>query len=141
MSETIRVMVVDDHPIVREGLRLMLAPSDDLLFVGDAADGEAALQLIAEVQPDVVLLDMRMPGMDGLSDSIHSRSPMRAGYWQWLRPKLRRLPWLLDEHTPWDGRRPSLALCRRTQRAWSFCAPISAASGCWTCWWAIRLGF
>lgn len=66
MSKTIRVMVVDDHPIVREGLRLMLATSDDLLLVGDAAEGTTALQLIAEEQPDVVLLDLRMPGMDGL---------------------------------------------------------------------------
>jgi len=66
MSKTIRVMVIDDHPIVREGLRLMLATSDDLLLVGDTADGRAALQLITEMQPDVVLLDMRMPGMDGL---------------------------------------------------------------------------
>jgi len=66
MSKTIRVMVIDDHPIVREGLRFMLATSDDLLLVGDAAGGGAALQLITEVQPDVVLLDMRMPGMDGL---------------------------------------------------------------------------
>ena len=66
MSKTIRVMVVDDHPIVREGLRLMLATSSDLLLVSDAADGATALQRIAEVQPDVVLLDLRMPGMDGL---------------------------------------------------------------------------
>lgn len=66
MNSTIRVMIVDDHPIVREGLRLMLATSDDLLLVGDAADGPAALQVIAEMQPDVVLLDMRMPGMSGL---------------------------------------------------------------------------
>lgn len=66
MSKTIRVMVVDDHPIVREGLRLMLTTSSDLLLVGDAAEGTTALQLIAEVQPDVVLLDMRMPGMGGL---------------------------------------------------------------------------
>lgn len=66
MSKAIRVMVVDDHPIVREGLRLMLATSDDLLLVGDAADGATALQLIAEVQPDVVLLDLCLPGIDGL---------------------------------------------------------------------------
>lgn len=66
MSNTIRVMVVDDHPIVREGLRLMLATSDDLALVGDAADGSTALQIIAELQPDVVLLDMRMPGIGGL---------------------------------------------------------------------------
>lgn len=66
MSEIIRVVVVDDHPIVREGIRLMLATSDDLALVGDAADGAAALQTIEELQPDVVLLDMRLPGMSGL---------------------------------------------------------------------------
>lgn len=66
MSRTIRVVTVDDHPIVREGLRLMLATSDDLEVVGDAADGPSALTLIEEVQPDVVLLDLRMPRMDGI---------------------------------------------------------------------------
>lgn len=66
MSETIRVVVVDDHPIVREGLRLMLATSDDLALVGEAANGATALQIVNDVQPDVVLLDMRMPGMSGL---------------------------------------------------------------------------
>ena len=71
MSPTIRVMTVDDHPLIREGLRLMLASSDDLLFVGDAADGETALQRIEETQPDVVLLDIRMPGMDGLEVLAH----------------------------------------------------------------------
>src|SRR5260370_24383953 len=70
----IRVLGVDDHPIVREGLRLMLATSDDLVLVGDAANGTAALQLIGEVQPDVVLLDVRMPGMNGLEVLKHIRS-------------------------------------------------------------------
>jgi len=77
MSQTIRVMVVDDHPIVREGLRLMLATSSDLLLVGDAADGETALQLLAEAQPDVVLLDLRLPGMDGLEVLAQIRAGWR----------------------------------------------------------------
>jgi NarL family two-component system response regulator YdfI len=77
MSKPIRVMVVDDHPIVREGLRLMLASSDDLQLVGAAANGETALQLIAAVQPDVVLLDMRMPGMDGLKVLAQIRANWR----------------------------------------------------------------
>jgi NarL family two-component system response regulator YdfI len=66
MKTMIRVMAVDDHPLVREGLRFMLATSDDLVLVGDAADGGTALQRISEIQPDVILLDIRMPGMDGL---------------------------------------------------------------------------
>ncbi|HEX4205671.1 MAG TPA: response regulator transcription factor [Ktedonobacteraceae bacterium] len=74
MSKPIRVVTVDDHPIVREGLRLMLATSDDLQMVGDAADGASALQLIEEVQPDVVLLDLRMPGMDGIETLEHIRA-------------------------------------------------------------------
>ena len=73
MSTMIRVMAVDDHPLVREGLRLMLATSDDLVFVGDAADGGTALQRISEAQPDVILLDIRMPGMDGLETLAHMR--------------------------------------------------------------------
>src|SRR5215467_503328 len=66
VSTMIRVMAVDDHPLVREGLRLMLATSDDLVLVGDAADGGNALQFINEIQPDVILLDIRMSGMGGL---------------------------------------------------------------------------
>lgn len=67
MSETnvIRVMVVDDHPVVRDGLKLFLTVSPDLECVGEAGSGEEALQRCAEVQPDVILMDLNLPGMDG----------------------------------------------------------------------------
>ncbi|HZO76299.1 MAG TPA: response regulator transcription factor [Ktedonobacteraceae bacterium] len=66
MTKTIRVVIVDDHPIVREGLRMILARAEDCQFIGEAIDGKQALHLVAETQPDVVLMDLRMPGMDGL---------------------------------------------------------------------------
>ncbi len=67
MSSPVRVLIADDHLIVREGLRFILETSDDIEVVGEAADGAQALRLAAELQPDVVLLDLRMPGMDGLT--------------------------------------------------------------------------
>ena len=66
MTKRIRVVIVDDHPIVREGLRMILARAEDCQLVGEATDGKQALQLVTEAQPDVVLMDLRMPGMDGL---------------------------------------------------------------------------
>jgi DNA-binding NarL/FixJ family response regulator len=62
----IRVLIVDDHPAVRRGLRTFLELAGGLEVTGEAADGPAALALIAETAPDVVLLDMLLPGMDGL---------------------------------------------------------------------------
>jgi len=63
----IRVLVVDDHLIVREGLGLILETAEGIEQAGDAADGAEALRLCAELRPDVVLMDLRMPGMDGLT--------------------------------------------------------------------------
>jgi DNA-binding NarL/FixJ family response regulator len=62
----IRVLIVDDHPAVRRGLRTFLELTDDIEVTGEAADGPAALDLIAQTAPDVVLLDMVLPGMDGV---------------------------------------------------------------------------
>jgi two-component system, NarL family, response regulator LiaR len=62
----IKVLIVDDHEVVRQGLRFALSQEPDLAVVGEAADGTAALGAIARLAPDVVLLDMVMPGLDGL---------------------------------------------------------------------------
>ena len=64
-SPRIRVLVVDDHAMVRRGLATFLKVYDDLELAGEAASGQAAVQLCVELQPDVVLMDMVMPDMDG----------------------------------------------------------------------------
>ena len=64
---TIRVLLVDDDPLVRAGLRLMLRSAPDIDVIGEAADGAAAITAAAELVPDVVLMDIRMPGTDGVT--------------------------------------------------------------------------
>ena len=61
----ISVLIVDDHPVVRQGLRALLDVQDDIVVAGEAGDGPAALSLAASLRPDIVLLDLKMPGMDG----------------------------------------------------------------------------
>ena len=62
----IRVLLVDDHEVVRQGLRLLLETSDEIEVVGEASDGVEALRAVADDQPDVVLMDIRMPRLDGI---------------------------------------------------------------------------
>ncbi len=62
----IRVVLADDQPLVRAGFRMLLDAEDDIDVVGEADDGVAALELVSSLKPDVVLMDIRMPGLDGL---------------------------------------------------------------------------
>jgi NarL family two-component system response regulator YdfI len=63
----IKILIADDHLIIRQGLRLIFETEDDFNVVGEASDGAEALRLCADLAPDVVLMDLRMPGMDGLT--------------------------------------------------------------------------
>ena len=68
---TISVMLVDDHPVVREGLSSMLRSADGVSVVGQAGSGEEAIAMVAGLAPDIVLLDLRMGGMDGVETTGH----------------------------------------------------------------------
>lgn len=73
----IKILVADDHLIIRQGLRLILETENDFNLVGEASDGVEALSLCRKLQPDVVLMDLRMPNMDGLTaiEKLRSEQP------------------------------------------------------------------
>jgi two-component system, NarL family, response regulator LiaR len=73
----IKIMIVDDHAMVRSGLRMFLMAFDDLELVGEAANGNEAVKLAENVRPDVILMDLIMPGMDGLHATyeLHKNFP------------------------------------------------------------------
>jgi DNA-binding NarL/FixJ family response regulator len=62
-----RVLIVDDHPVVRAGLRALLTGDPDLTVIGECGDGASAVEQARELRPDVVLMDLKMPGMDGVA--------------------------------------------------------------------------
>jgi DNA-binding NarL/FixJ family response regulator len=70
---SIRVLIADDHAIVRDGVRALLALSDDVTVVGEAADGREAIDLARRLKPDVILMDIAMPGLGGLEATIEIR--------------------------------------------------------------------
>ena len=80
MSEPIRILVADDHLIIRQGLRLILETEAGFELVGEAADGAEAVRLCAELHPAVVLMDLRMPGVDGLTaiERLRAEQPQIA---------------------------------------------------------------
>ena len=63
---TVRVVLADDQPLIRAGLRVLIADCPDLDVVGEAGTGAQAVQLARQARPDVVVMDIRMPGMDGI---------------------------------------------------------------------------
>ena len=77
MSETIRVILADDHPLVRQGIRLFLEEADDVIVVAEATDGSEAVRLVEEHLPDVAVLDIQMPGLSGIEATrqIKARFP------------------------------------------------------------------
>ncbi len=80
VSDPIGILIADDHRIVREGLRLILESREEFTLLGEAADGAEAVRLAAELNPDVILMDLRMPGMDGITaiENIRARDPQAA---------------------------------------------------------------
>jgi DNA-binding NarL/FixJ family response regulator len=67
VADQLTVLIVDDHPVVRQGLRVLLDVHDGIEVAGEAADGEEALALAATLEPDVILLDLKLPGLDGVT--------------------------------------------------------------------------
>ncbi len=76
-TEQIRVLIVDDHQVVRQGLRTFLSLHDDIEIVGEASDGQSAIELAIELAPDVILMDLVMPKLDGIAATrrIHESRP------------------------------------------------------------------
>jgi DNA-binding NarL/FixJ family response regulator len=72
---SIRVLIADDQPLARAGIRMIIESEDDLTVVGEAPDGRQALELCRSLAPDIVLMDIRMPGLDGIAATRHLLEP------------------------------------------------------------------
>jgi DNA-binding NarL/FixJ family response regulator len=98
MAETIRILLVDDQKLMREGLRILLELESDLQVVAEAGDGLAAVAAYADDQPDVVLMDVRMPGMDGVEATWRLRE-------RWPQARVIILTTFDDEEYIFEGLR------------------------------------
>lgn len=76
---TVSILLADDHPIVRQGMRRLLEAESDLTVVGEAADGLETVQLVEKFRPDVLIVDMMMPGLNGL-DILRQVKKTLPGY-------------------------------------------------------------
>ena len=74
LTEKIKVLIVDDHQVVRQGLRTFLELQEDILVVGEAGDGQTAVEMVRQLNPDVVLMDLVMPRLDGISATRQVKS-------------------------------------------------------------------
>lgn len=72
-SQPIRVLIVDDNERLRSGLSILLETTDDMITVGEAGNGQEAIELCAQLQPDVIIMDLLMPVMDGVAATRHIR--------------------------------------------------------------------
>jgi len=81
LSETTRIVLADDHALVRDGIRSLLETESDLEVIGEASNGKEAIDLVAEVDPDILIIDIRMPvmnGIDAVAELTKSKSPVKT---------------------------------------------------------------